>query len=828
MSKPRPAQKASSKPPPASSKPPSKPPSKPAPKPKRAGGPAKKSRSHAYALRFGQTRGQRIALLSAIAVLSLGAFTGVGTAVALWYAGRGLPSADALRHYEPPQTTRVLDQHGTVVAEMFSERRTVVPMARIPRVLVLSVLAAEDADFYHHAGMDVPSMLRVAWKAVVAGRATQGGSTITQQVVKNLLLSPERTLERKLKELVLSRRLEQELSKDEILGLYLNHINFGHGRYGVQEASRFYFDKDVDKLTLSEASLIAGIPQSPSRLSPRTHPEAARRRQLFVLSQLETKRPLYWDDLPLEEIERARATEAKLSEAPYAGERAPEFAQIARQILTDAVGEERAARGGFTVTTTLDLPLEDAARKVLREGVEAIDARQGKRAPLEGPRIPDKALAQLRKTTRLDHPARKLLQVGRTYDAVMLGSDLADATHLSMSIDGTLAQAELSGTRRYNPHGLDAAHFTRAGVKVRATILALPEGAPVAAKLALGPEAAVLVVDARTREVRAMVGGYETVSGFNRATQALRQPGSSFKPIVYALGLRTRRFTPASLVIDAPGAYDNYKPGNYEAWNYEGSVRLRYGLAHSINSVAVRVIDELGAASVVDFARQLGITSPLDPTLGLALGASEVRLTELTNAYTTFAVGGRFSPLSFVKRITDAKGQEVKLKGHEEPRDVMTPAEAYLTTSLLTSVVEEGTATKAKALGRPAAGKTGTSNQARDAWFCGYTPALVAGVWVGYDDHRPLGNKESGTKSALPIWIDLMRAAHGKSAPEPFAMPSGVTTARIDPTNGLLAYEGEPDALDEVFLDGTAPVQTALPPDVADTTTFMMEQLAPQ
>jgi penicillin-binding protein 1A len=810
MSKPRSSPKTSSKPPVSA-----RPPKSRRPPARRKGGP-----------RFGHTKNQRIALLVGIVTLSVLALGGAGTGVALWYLGRDLPSASTLRNYEPAQTTRILDQNGTLVAEMFSERRTVVSMTRVPRVLVLSVLAAEDADFYHHRGMDLPSMLRAVWKTVLAGRAAQGGSTITQQVVKNLLLTPEKRLERKLKELVLARRLESELSKEEILGLYLNHINFGHGRYGVQEASRYYFGKDVEKLTLAEASLLAGIPQSPTHLSPRSHPEAARRRQLFVLDQLESKRSLYWDDLPLEEIERARRTEAALTPEPSAGDRAPEFAQLARKALVEAVGEERAARGGFTITTTLDLPLEEAARKAVREGLEAIDARQGKRAPLDAPRIGDKALATLLKTTRVDHPSRKALQLGRTYDAVMLGDDVASAPDVRLSIDGTLARAPLATARRYNPSGVSADKFSRAGVKVRATVLALPEGAPVQVKLALGPEASALVVDARTREVRVMVGGYDVVNGFNRATQALRQPGSSFKPIVYALGLRTRRFTPATIVIDAPGAYDNYKPGNYETWNYEGSVRLRYGLAHSINSVAVRVIDELSPASVVDFARQLGITTPLDPTLGLALGASEVRLSELVDAYTTFAVGGRYAPLSFVRKITDAQGREVKLKGTEPPRDVLTPAEAYVTTSMLASVVEEGTATKAKVLGRPAAGKTGTSNQARDAWFCGYTPTLVAGVWVGYDDHRPLGAKESGTKSALPIWIDLMRAAAGKSAPEPFAMPSGVAIARIDPATGLLAYEGQADAIDEVFLDGTVPAQTALPPDVADPTTFMMEQLA--
>jgi penicillin-binding protein 1A len=344
-------------------------------------------------------------------------------------------------------------------------------------------------------------------------------------------------------------------------------------------------------------------------------------------------------------------------------------------------------------------------------------------------------------------------------------------------------------------------------------------------KLALGPEGACILIEPRTREVLALVGGYEVVQGFNRATQALRQPGSTFKPVVYGLGVKSRKFTPASLVLDAPGVYDKYKPGNYETWSYEGAVRLRHGLANSINSVAVRVIDELGPAAVVDFARQLGITTPLDPSLALALGASEVRLSELTNAYATFAAGGRVAPLTVVRRIQGPDGKPVKLARPEAPRDLLTPAEAFIMTSLLKSVVDEGTATRAKSLGRPAAGKTGTSNQARDAWFIGYTTQYVAGVWVGYDDHRPLGTKESGGKSALPVWIEMMKEAHGKAPAEDFPVPMGVATARIDPASGLLAYEGEEGALEEYFLDGTVPSQTALPPDVADPNTFMMEQL---
>jgi penicillin-binding protein 1A len=278
-------------------------------------------------------------------------------------------------------------------------------------------------------------------------------------------------------------------------------------------------------------------------------------------------------------------------------------------------------------------------------------------------------------------------------------------------------------------------------------------------------------------------------------------------------------------VIDAPGVYDKYKPANYETWTYEGPVRLRHGLANSINSVAVRVIDELGPNAVVDMAQKFGITTPLEPSLPLALGASEVRLSELANAYATLAAGGRFQPLRLVKQIKDPQGKVVKLPEADAPRDVLTPAEAYVVTSLLESVVQEGTATKAKALGRPAAGKTGTSNQARDAWFVGYTADFTAGVWVGFDDHRPLGNKESGGKAALPIWIELMKAAHEGKAARGFDVPSGVVDARIDPATGKLAYEGEDKALDEVLLEGTAPTEVALPPDVADPNTFLMEQL---
>ncbi len=298
------------------------------------------------------------------------------------------------------------------------------------------------------------------------------------------------------------------------------------------------------------------------------------------------------------------------------------------------------------------------------------------------------------------------------------------------------------------------------------------------------------MIDPRTRDVLALVGGYETAPGFDRATQALRQPGSSFKTIVYAYGIEKHRYTPATLVLDAPVVYDQWKPHNDEMWHFEGAVRLREALAESINLVAIRVIDDLTPPRIVDFAKQLGVTSPLDPSLALALGASEVRPIEMTNAYTTFDAGGRWAPTRLIARIDGPGGKPVPLPAAEPPRDVMSPAGAYVVTSMLTSVVQEGTGVAARRLHRPAAGKTGTSNDARDAWFVGFTPSVVSGVWVGFDDHRPLGRREEGARSALPVWIDVIRAAVGDRPATDFPVPSGVVNAHIDPKTGKLAYQG--------------------------------------
>ena len=730
------------------------------------------------------------------------------------YYGRDLPTIDSLKNYRPPQTSRVLDRKGRMIAEWFTERRTVVPMSRVPRVLVLSVLAAEDADFYQHTGMDYIGIVRALIRDVLQGRKQQGASTITQQIVKTMLLTPERTISRKVRELILSRELEQELTKDEILGLYLNHINFGHGRYGVEEASRFYFGKHVEELNLREASLIAGTPQSPTRLSPVTHPDNARKRQLYVLTQLEAKRSQYWDDLPLEDIRDARENPAKLRTEPEPAGIAPEVATLARDALIAQVGQDAAKQGGYSLETGIDLDLQAAARQALRNGLIKIDERQHLQAPLKAPK----------KAPKQAPPKIAQLAAGRNYDAIVRGADVGSG-ELILDIGGHPARASIKGLDRFNPKGLAVDKFAEPGAAVRVSLERIDaQDTPAQARLMLGPQAAMVVIDPRTRDVVALVGGDEAIYGFNRATQAIRQPGSTWKPVEYALALEQRKFTPASVVLDAPEVYDEWKPNNYETWRYTGAVRLRDALAQSINLVAVRVTSEVTPAAVVDFARQLGISTELDPSLALALGASGVKPIELVNAYTSFAAGGMYEPARLITRLKDPSGKDVKTP-ERHPMQVLSPAGAYLITSMMTSVVQGGTGKAAMALQRPIAGKTGTSNKVRDAWFVGFTPELVAGVWIGYDDLRGLGPRESGANSALPVWMEFMKTALKDTPAVDFPVPAGIETAKIDPKTGKLAYDGQPDAIDEVFLEGTVPTETANPPDVVDTGTFMMEQL---
>jgi penicillin-binding protein 1A len=617
-----------------------------------------------------------------------------------------------------------------------------------------------------------------------AGKTRQGGSTITQQVVKNVLLDSERSYRRKVRETILARRLEQNLTKDEIFALYLNHIYFGHGCYGVEEAARYYFGKKAAQLDVSEAALLAGLVAAPERFSPRHAPARALERRGYVLGQMLEKqfvtRELY---------DQAAHTPLRLAPAvERESELAPEVVAQAKKVLAQAAGD-RAERGGFTVFTTVDPELEAEARKALRENLDRYAKRQ-KLWPPFGPG-PRRAWG----TPLVGSPKPNKIYVG-----VVEGADDRAGT-LDVRVGNVVGKVLLAAEDRYNPAHLAPSKFAEKAALLRVALLPGHEGdgVPPAMRLELGPQSALVAIDIRTREVRALVGSYEAIpGGLDRALRARRQPGSAFKPFVYSYALHARRFTPSS-VLELAGDGGTRK------------LNVRQALAKSDNAAAQFLLEQVGAANVVVWAHALGIESELGATPSLALGAYEVTPLELVNGFVTLASGGEYAPAVLVTKIVGPDGQPLPLPPQPPARRALEPEEAYLTTSLLKGVVETGTAQKARVLGRPIAGKTGTTNQARDAWFVGYSTELAAGVWVGYDDSLPLGSNEQGGSTALPAFVDFMRAAHKNRPPADFPRPNTIQRVRVDPATGLLAYPGQEDAVEEEFLQGTAPTATAEP-----------------
>lgn len=782
---------------------------------------------------------------SAITGLLLAALGAVTVALVFWVYGRdpNLPAIRSLSDYKPRQVSRILASDGTVVGELFSERRTYVPYEEIPDTVVKAFISAEDAGFFEHQGIDYWGMLRALFVNVRAGKTKQGASTITQQVVKTFLLSPERTLRRKIQEIVLARRLEKALTKEEILALYLNQIYFGHGRYGVQEASRFYFGKDVKDLNPGEAALVAGLPQSPENISPKKakNQERAKNRQKYVLEQMVHNGYLS------EDVARTWINEPiRIVRDPYPDiGTAPEWIEVVRQELIATHGEARIDSLGAVVTTTLDPAIQAAAAEALREGLRGVDARQKYGRPVRSVK-PDKIELEVAKL------ARKLPKGGpkrgEHYLAVVREVHDQDS-ELAVDLGKWEASVLLGGAgdARFNPpsgksgHGKSPSERFQPGDVIRvevsspaAVVSADPDGdapdAPAArgprhsrrrVELASGPQGAVVVLDPRTRRVLAMVGGYATrASDFNRAVQARRQPGSTFKPLVYAAAIDSRVYTPASIINDAPEVYDLWKPENYKKGAFEGPVRLRYALAKSINTVAIRVLSDIGGKRASDLAHAMGIRSELPETLSLALGSGEVTPLELTNAFATLAAGGAAAEPQFLASIGD---QPVAAAAATQALGANV---AFVAMHMMTSVVEEGTARKAASLGMPVAGKTGTSNDARDAWFMGITPSYVVGVWIGFDDNQSLGRGESGGTTALPVFVDLMQAIGKDERRLTFAIPEGVSLRLIDKASGLLAPEGAPaDAIyTEVFVAGTEPTETALPPDQDSAASFITNE----
>ncbi|MBI1362780.1 MAG: PBP1A family penicillin-binding protein [Proteobacteria bacterium] len=757
------------------------------------------------------------------------------------YFSTQVPDFRSLADYRPSLITKVYSSNGEILGEYARERRVYLPITDIPQDLINAFLAAEDTSFYEHHGYDMKGILRAALVNVFTDRK-QGASTITQQVAKTFLLSNERTYKRKIKELILARRIEDAFSKNEILELYLNQIYLGNGAYGVGAAALAYFGKSVDELTVGERAMLAGLPKAPSSYNPVYRPAVARQRRDIVVRRMETE-----GFITKEQADEAVASDLVLRLTPMAnGEKAPFFAEHVRRELLDRYGENALYEGGLATLTTLDMELQRHAEKAVQTGLRSYDRRHGWRGP-----VGRLTALTLDWQNRIKDEAEKYrhLQDFAVPAAVLEVSDAAATIGLE---NGTRAQIPLAGmtwARKY----IDA---TTMGDRVRKASDVLQAGDIVFVqrmdknegfekvpdrekKYSLeqlpAVQGALVAIDVATGAVKAMVGGFDSSSDFNRAVQAKRQVGSAFKPFVYAAALE-QGYTPASIILDAPVVLrsgdldDAWKPQNYSAKVY-GPSTMRLGLEKSRNLMTIRLAQDIGIRKIIDFASRFGFDrADMHPNLATALGASSLSLLDLTAGYRVFANGGVYSKPYLIERIQDATGQVIwqhhpvcssctgldatptqsPPSAEEEGERLVTPEIAYQMTDMLRGVVLRGTGMRARAVGRPVGGKTGTTNDYIDAWFEGYSPTLATGVWVGFDQPQPMGNSETGSRAALPIWVEFMQNALKNRPKADFTIPEGVTFARIDAVTGKPPTANTTQTLLEVFIKGTEPTTGSL------------------
>jgi penicillin-binding protein 1A len=763
------------------------------------------------------------------------------------YFTSGLPSPGTLQDYHPNLVTKVYSDDGRIIGEFYIERRVVVPLNRVPGHLIEAFLAAEDRDFFEHKGISYLSIFRAFYRNVMAGKVVQGGSTITQQVAKSFFLTPERTIARKIREAILAYRIERHLSKEEILNLYLNQIYFGHGSYGVQTAADTYFGKDVSDLTIAEAALLASLPKAPNRYSPYTDYALAKGRQEYILGRM-----LEEDFITADEAGESLGQRLKLrprkTDTLWVG---PYFTEHVRRYIEDKYGSDVLYRGGLEVHTTMHVEMQQAANDAVNRGLREYDKRNGYKGPVRNLATAEEIEAFKAESEKLLAESRP--EASKVYQAVITSVNVKDST-LQATLGkrtGVVSAEDLEWARLYynptrTPDGGKAEALKRifhAGDVIEVMVKEPPKdaGAPLQLSLEQEPEAqgALVALEPSTGRVRAMVGGSDfSKTQFNRAVQAMRQPGSSFKPVIYAAAL-DRGYTPATVVLDSPLVFEEedrkgkavdaaeneekqaWRPRNFDEQFY-GPTTIREALAKSRNVVTIKVLKDIGVEHAVNEARLLGITSPLARDLSLALGSSAVTLMEMTTAYSTFEnLGVKAEPM-FVTKITDRQGNVLE-ENHPTLTSVISPQTAYLMTSLLQGVIENGTGARARSLGRPAAGKTGTTNDLNDAWFIGYVPGLAAGAWVGHDSEKALGGHETGAVAALPVWLRFMKDALEDAPQRDFAVPDGVEFTKIDPSTGLLAGALTQGAIFEVFKAGTAPSAAAVKAAPRAAEFFMMD-----
>ncbi|MBI4475847.1 MAG: PBP1A family penicillin-binding protein [Acidobacteria bacterium] len=759
-----------------------------------------------YIIRF--ARNASIAALFVIAAV-LGLLSGV----LFTYAG-DLPAISALDDYAPSTITRVYASGGEVIGEFATERRVVIGYDDIPERLRLAIVATEDAGFDRHVGL---SLTRIVVTAVndVLKRRRAGASTLTQQLALNLFppgpdspfggLARQRNflqdIERKIKEAIVAIQIEKRYTKREIFTLYCNHIYFGNGAYGVEAASRLYFGKPAQQVNLEEAALLAAIIQAPERLNPFNDPRRAQARRNYVLQRMAEER-----FIPAEVATAAARLPIALKPMPTAEDSvAPYFVEEVRKYLESRYGAKALYQDGLSVRTSLDFDLQQAAHRAVTEDLRRLDKRRGFRPPSRN------ILAEGHRLDSFLHPRwQRPFAADDIVPAVVVDIPAPSARVRIGTVTGSLARDGFAWTGRRS-----AAELLRRGDVIEVRIKSLDRArqeAVVSLEQTPAPDGALLAIDNRTGQIKAMVGGFSFLrSKFNRATQAYRQTGSAFKPFIYSYAI-DRGYTPSYVLMDAPVSYSAgpgqppYQPQNFDR-KFEGPITMRWALEDSRNVPAVRMMAQLGATNVVSYAKRFGFKSEIKPYLSTALGASEATLVEVTSAYSVFPNQGvRMEPY-LIQQISNRDGNVLE-ENRPIPRDAIRADTAFVLTNMLRGVTVRGTAAKAAALNWPIAGKTGTMDEFTDAWFVGFDPNITVGVWIGFDDKKPLGHNMTGSEAALPAWMDFMRAyieQRGDREHLPrFEPPGNIVFLAVDrsgsPTDGQT-----PGAISEAYISGTQP-----------------------
>jgi len=710
----------------------------------------------------------------------------VGTAAGLLLVySTDLPQVEELEQYRPSSVTELYDGQGRVIGTFALQRRVIASYDDYPEVLRSALVSIEDKDFYRHSGINIWRIVGAAYRDIESGGKVQGASTLTMQLARNLFLSPDRSFYRKVQEALLAIQMERRFTKPQIFTLYANQIFLGHGAYGYEAASEYYFSKPAKQLRLEEAALLAGLPKAPQYYSPINHPERALKRRNLVLNAM----------LEDGKITAPQAAEAKskpivLDVQKDPNSLAPHYVEEIRRYLEAKYGSDQVHQGGLRVYTTLDMEMQKSAHQAVLDGLAAYERRHGWYGKL------DNIIAQGEKLDQYEDPdwAEEPEINGYMHALVTQVSAAAAEVHFGLH-SATLTQADLAWTKLK----LKLPEILHAGDIVYVKVLSLDADgkAHVSLEQDSGTEGALVAIENATGEIKAMVGGRDfNVSKFNRATQALRQVGSSFKPYVYTAVI-DQGGSPEETIVDAPTTFQTvsgpYTPHNYDA-KFEGTITLRRALAQSRNIPALKLADRVGIRTVIEYAHRFGITSNIPAYLPVALGSAEVTPLEQTAAFSVFPNDGvRIAP-RYITKVTDYDGRILE-EDFSDIKDVISARTARIMTFMLREVVLHGTAVAAAKMPYPLAGKTGTTNDFTDAWFIGFSPSITCGVWIGYDEKKSLGDKETGARAALPVWMQFMNVAlagrdPGEFQTAPGVMDTAVAQKRVD-TPDVAPGDGE-------------------------------------